>query len=218
MGSPSNFGETNGYLLLLTHHCRDHWQLSYKMQLLVALLSQPLARGTHPSYADCSAIMKHWKFKKFSSANSQMKMFCSSLLCSPVPIQPSQGTIFLKQRFGCQPLQRIKPYCKRNLCGEGYGSWQCHARLGILFGELVEMLFQQNPTWFGAVFQRIQRAPSVHKVQKMSYIPCGHAQLLLGFGKMILNGHFGVQPGSKIFLRSSSMYWIRTAKIGRAHV
>ena len=157
--------------------------------------------------------MKHWKFKKFSLANSQMKMFCSGRLCSPVLTQPSWGTIFSKQRFGCLPLQRIKPWCKRNLCGEGYGSWQCRATLGILFGELVEMLFQQNPTWFGAAFLMIQCAPSVHKVQKMSYIYYGHVQLLLEFGMMIHNGHFRVQPGSKIFLRSSSMYWTRIATV-----
>ena len=145
------------------------------MQLLVALFPQPLAHGTLPFCAICSAPTKHWKFRKFNSANNQRKMFCSGLLCSPVPIQPSQDTIFSKQRLGCQPLQRIKPYCNRNLYGDEYGSWQCRARLEILFGELVEMLSQQNPTWFGAMFLRIQRAPSVHKMQKMSYIPCGHA-------------------------------------------
>ena len=181
------------------------------MQLLVALFPQPLAHGTLPFCAVCSAPTKHWKFRKFNSANNQRKMFCSGLLCSPVPIQPSQDTIFSKQRLGCQPLQRIKPYCKRNLYGDKYGSWQCRARLEILFGELVEMLSQQNPTWFGAVCWRIQCATSVHKMQKMYYILYGLAQLLLGFGKMILNGHFGVQPGSRILLRSSSMYWIRTA-------
>ena len=99
------------------------------MQLLVALFPQPLAHGTLPFCAICSAPTKHWKFRKFNSANNQRKMFCSGLLCSSVPIQPSQDTIFSKQRLECQPLQRIKPYCKRNLYGDEYGSWQCRARL-----------------------------------------------------------------------------------------
>ena len=138
-------------------------------------------------------------------------MFCSSLLCNPVPIQPSQDTISSKQRLGCQPLQGIISYCNRNLYGEEYGSWQCRARLGIFCGELVEMLSQQNPTWCGAVCWRTHCTTSVQKMQKKYYILYGLVQLFLGFGKMILNGHFEVQPVSRIFRKSSSMYWIRTA-------
>ena len=211
MGSPSNFGGTNGYLPLITHLCRDHWQRSYKMHMLVALSYQPLAHGTPPFCAVCSAPAKHWKFRKSTSANNQRKMSCSGLMCSQVPIHPSQDTTSSKLRLGCPPLQGVISHCNRNLYGEEFGNWQCRARLGIFCGEPVEMLSQQNPTWCGAVCWRTHCAISVHKMQKKFYILYGLVQLFLGFGKMILNGHSVGPLVSRILRKSSSMFWIRTA-------